>query len=197
MQPTPLRLKWLDGVLQAYERKYGERLPADVWNIHVWILPERANAWGAGIPVGLRAQAGELYSWRDCADPSVFAHLVRQFRIWMQSKGEQNKPLIVQYGVSQPVSYVGDGDPDLGTERIKMFMLETFDFLLSARDAQIGLPQDDYRLVQRWLWRSLNEPPYDFATGKGVDGALFKCDDPTALTALGRAFDEYMRSLSE
>ncbi len=54
VQATPLRLRYLDMVLDEYQRRYGARLPTDVWNVHGFILREAnkkvdgQEPWGAG-----------------------------------------------------------------------------------------------------------------------------------------------------
>ena len=40
VQPTPLRLQWLDRVLPEYRDVNGVQMPVDVWNIHNAILRE-------------------------------------------------------------------------------------------------------------------------------------------------------------
>ncbi|MBK8047992.1 MAG: hypothetical protein IPK16_13165 [Anaerolineales bacterium] len=42
VQPTPLRLQYLDLVLRAYVAKYREPMPVDGWAIHNFILNERS-----------------------------------------------------------------------------------------------------------------------------------------------------------
>ena len=40
-QVTPLRLDYLERVLAAYEKQYGQPMPVDVWNVHTFILREQ------------------------------------------------------------------------------------------------------------------------------------------------------------
>ena len=153
MQPTPLRLQWLDMVLQAYYAAYGGRMPVDVWSIHNQILQEDRNDWGCGIPPGIAVDQGMLYSVYDNANIEIFRQHVLDFRIWMRARGEREKPLIIsEYGVLMPSEYLGGGDAQYGDEVVKKFMTDSFDYLLSATDAALGCPADGYRLVQRWAW---------------------------------------------
>jgi hypothetical protein len=196
IEPTPLRLEWLDMVLSAYQSRFGEAMPVDVWNIHLQILQEKAGSWGAEIPVGLPDTEGELYTLQQNADPEIFQQLVTAFRQWMKDRGFQNKPLIIsEYGVLMPSDYLGDGDEARGDQMVIDFMLTTFDFLVNARDPNLGYPADDNRLVQQWLWYSLNDQPYDDVTGLGFNGSLFSHLDPTQLTVFGWAFHGYMHAL--
>ena len=197
IQPTPLRLEWLDRVLNEYQMRYGQAMPVDVWNIHMQILNEEAGSWGAEIPVGLTQTQGRLYSFADNASPTEFCRLVIEFRQWMKARGLQDRPLIIsEYGVLLPSSYLAGGDDAQGDQMVIGFMRGTFDFMLSAKDTTLGYPADDYRLVQQWLWYSLNDQPYDPATGAGFNGSLFSHRFPSQITQFGRAFRDYVNGLS-
>jgi len=52
-QATPLRLQYLDLILQAYRDLYGEMIPVDVWNVHGYILREERGSWGVDITPGI------------------------------------------------------------------------------------------------------------------------------------------------
>jgi len=201
MEPTPLRLQWLDAVLEAYRARYHERLPADAWHINNYVLREERGAWGAGIPAGIEANAGQLYEIADNANAALFREQVRAFRQWMADHGERGKPLLISgYGVQMPSEYLGDGDIKAGNIRIREYMRETFDFLETARDDEIGYPADENRLVQRWIWFSLNAPAYDPKTGVVSNGMLFTPRDAegkSRLTTFGGAFVDYIASLDE
>jgi len=156
VEPTPLRLQWLERVLTYYQAKYGAQMPVDVWNIHIQILPEEKNSWGCEIPRGLDATEGRLYEIQENDSIQIFQQLVQEMRSWMHDRGFADKPLIIsEYGVLMPVEYGFD------EVRVNAFMDATFDYLLAAQDAATGYAEDEDRLVQRWLWYSLNEEPYD------------------------------------
>ena len=57
-EPSPLRLQYLDRVLQVYRDQYGQEMPIDVWNVHNFILPEQRGSWGVDIPPGSMPPAG-------------------------------------------------------------------------------------------------------------------------------------------
>jgi len=181
-QPTPLRLQWLDRVLASYEMAYGEQMPVDVWNIHCNIAQEKRGSWGSDIPVGLDATEGQLYTLEESDDLQIFVEHIVAFRQWMRDRGQQNKPLIIsEFGILQPAEY---GFPP---ERVNEFMRRTFEFMLTAKDKELGYPPDDYRLVQRWAWFSLNYQAWDPATGEGFNGQLLDWKTG-ALTPMGREF---------
>jgi hypothetical protein len=177
-QPTPLRLRYLDQILEAYQARYGEPMPVEVWNVHNFILREERDSWGVEIPPGMPDQTGRLREIADHDDLAIFRRQIVDFRRWMKERGQQNKPLIVtEYGILMPADY---GFPP---EKVKQFMLATFDYFNSATDPALGYPADGYRLVQRWCWFSLVAERYP--TGNLVDAASGK------LTPLGRAFRSY------
>lgn len=201
IQPSPLRLRWLERTMEAYQAKYGEPMPVDVWNIHVQILPEeppapgKPDGGGAGIPVGLeipRDGVPVTYTVRDCANVHIFTGMIVDFRAWMKAHGQQNKPLIIsEMGVLQPSEYlVEGGDAAQGDALIEHFMVETFNWLLTTRDPETGYPDDDYHLVQQWLWYSLNDKFYDHETGIGFNGSLYDYRTK-ALTRFGLKFVEF------
>jgi len=192
VMPTPLRLEWLDRCLDAYRAAYGEPLPVDVWNIHVQILQEDRWGWGCGVPYGLEDNVGRRYEIIDNCDPVIFEELVETFCQWLVEHGERDKPLIIsEYGVLMPSSYLPGGD-----QAVLTFMEGTFDFMLSSRDPNLGYAADDYRLVQRWMWFSLNNTFYDRTPG-GSNGALCDWEHPESLTVFGERFALYTRTLQE
>ena len=170
----------------------------DGWSIHEQILPEIDQSWGSEVPKGIEDNEGiglDL-SFADNANVELFIQQVTEFRQWMKDNGYQDKPLIIsEYGVLLPSSLLGEAAQypqspvALGDQMVKDFMLGTFDWLLTAADLDTGYAADGYRLVQRWLWYSLNDKPYD-GTG-GFNGSLFVYNQPTLLTQFGLTFHEY------
>lgn len=201
IQPTPLRLRYLDMVLAAYQAQFGAPMPADFWATHVQILQEDRDDWGAGIPQGISDDLGRLYTIQDNGDPAIFEQLVRELRIWMAARGLRDKPLVIsEYGVLMPSLYLCYCDDyAIGDAIVTTFMRRSFDFLLSARDAATGCPADGNRLVQRWSWYSLNDKPYDTPPyGVGYNGALYDFalrQYPGRLTLFGDAFKGYTTRL--
>ncbi len=181
-QPTPLRLHYLDMVLAAYRERYDDGMPVDVWNIHNFILREERNSWGVDIPPGVDADQGILFEVDDHDDLDVFKQQIINFRQWMAARGQRNKPLVVsEYGIAMPVDY------GFGFERVRDFLLGTYQFFLTAADANTGYPADDNRLVQRWAWYSLSDDRYP--TGNFVNFTSGK------MTDLGQAHQQFVSGL--
>jgi len=104
VQPTPIRLRYLDMVLAEYQRLYSEPMPVEIWDIHNFILPENCY-WGASVPPGLEAYQSEAVpcpannSLDDHGNIEIFKQQIRTFRQWMKNHGYQDRPLIVsEYG---------------------------------------------------------------------------------------------------
>jgi hypothetical protein len=180
-QPTPLRMRYLDLILDAYQKRYGEPMPVDVWNVHAFILREERDNWGVDIPPGMADQSGRLYEIADHDSTTIFRQQIVDFRHWMKEQGQQEKPLIVtEYGILMPADY------GFSPQKVEQFMLDTFEFFRTAADPSLGYTADGGRLVQRWCWYSLFSTRYP--TGNLVE------TDSGELTRQGEAFREYSQS---
>lgn len=202
VQPTPLRLEYLDRVLATYRAEYGVPMPVDGWAIHSFILNEAScsyykqfypddpvglsnECWGADIPPGIDATDGVRRTVADNARLDLFTEGIRRFRTWMAANGYRQTPLYVtEYGVLMPPSY---GFP-AGT--VNRYMRDTFDFMLDTTDPALGYGADGNRLVQRFAWFSTLDP--------GFNGYLYEStseDDPYAapfeLSPMGEQFRDY------
>ena len=183
-QVTPLRLQYIEAVMAAYERLYGQRMPVDVWNVHAFILREERDSWGVSIPPGFDVDQGMLWEIEDHDSLDLFRQQIVDFRRWMARQGERDKPLIIsEFGILMPADY---GFPP---EEVARFMVETFDYLLTAADPEIGYPADDNRLVQRLTWYSLSDTVYP--TSNLVDPVTGE------ITLLGQTFADYAAGLKE
>jgi hypothetical protein len=134
VQVTPGRLQYLDKVWAEYLRRYGQPMPVDVWNMHLYILPE-VNPQGvpngiAGVAVGtdpalgMRESGGNaalcgnlannVYCFADHDDMNFFKAQILALRQWMKAHGQQHKPLILsEFSLLYPYDDTdGDGDPD-------------------------------------------------------------------------------------
>ena len=187
VQPTPLRLQYLNMVLDSYSALYGAgkpiQMPVDVWNIHAFILNERSctsfptDCWGADIPPGIDVAEGMLVGVDDNDNIAIFRQFIVDFRQWMADRGYQDRPLIItEYGVLMPQDF---GFPP---SRVNAYMNATFDYLSSA-DGLTGFVADKGRLVQAWAWYSLTD-------NVNFNGWLF--DPQTGLrSAMGDNFAAY------
>lgn len=123
VQVTPGRLQYLDKVWNAYLQKFGTPMPVDVWNMHLYILPEVtwegqpngiANvALGTDPALGMKESGGRkerctdprdnIYCFAEHDNMTIFADQIRQMRAWMKAHGQQNKPLIIsEYSILYP-----------------------------------------------------------------------------------------------
>jgi hypothetical protein len=178
-QPSPLRLAYLDAILDSYQARYGTKMPIDVWNVHAFVLREERDSWGVGIPPGMSDELATAYEISDHDDIAIFEQNIINFRAWMAARGYQDRPLVVtEYGILLPNDY---GFPP---EAIAAFMTRSFDFFLTAAN-DTGYPADDNRLVQWWFWFSLYDYP-DYPTSNLYDRPSGE------LTLLGRAYRDYV-----
>jgi len=190
VQPTPIRLAYLDRVLAEHQQFYGQPMPVDVWAIHNAILNERPGQWGCDVPPGMDASLALTVPFTANDSFITFTLQIEAFREWMADNGYQGYPLIVtEYGVLMPDDYGYD------EARVNAYMSATFDWLATATDPQVGDPSDGYRLVQRWAWYSLDDQPWDPISQEGFNGNLF---DPftTQITAFGQNFASFTSGFS-
>jgi hypothetical protein len=194
VQPTPQRINYLNRVLEAYRLNYDESLPADLWITHNYTLCE--NCWP-------KPQPGDPFAWGACRVPDwpngsdvdtyysvqdhwklePFAERIVRMRQWMYDNGYQNMPLLIsEYGI---LFYDGLVSGKTVQDNID-FMNTTFDWMRETRDPVIGYPADDYRLVQRWAWFSLDHD------GWYMGGELFnyQTHEPKALANAYAAYTD-------
>lgn len=187
VQPTPIRLQYLDLVLFHYLQNYGTPMPVDGWSIHNFILNEVScdydptNCWGAEVPPGIDEPFGEIISVDDNANITVFQQRIIDFRQWMKARGYSHLPLTVsEYGVLMPADF---GFPPAV---VNQFMSATFDFMETAVDPQLGDPNDNFHLVQTWSWYSTGH------TGDPYNGFLYEeTGGMWVLSEMGENFRDY------
>ncbi|MBW6471541.1 MAG: hypothetical protein K0B14_00300 [Anaerolineaceae bacterium] len=184
-QPTPTRLAYLSKVLEGYEQLYHEKLPVDWWNIHAYVLREENDSWGAGLPVGLSIEHGELYEIEQHGDISIFQQNLIQFRKWMKENGYQDTPLVVtEYGILLPEEF------GFSQEFISDYLKDTSEWMLTYQDEEIGFAEDNYHLVQKFAWFSLSDPNFSSAN-------LVDLNNKT-LTLVGESFNSLtQKNISE
>lgn len=174
VQPSPLRIIYLDRILNHYQATYGELLPTDVWNIHFYILNEESCEWGASEPPFVNGPGWQLnFTPADLLDLVQMENNLRFFRQWMYDRGYKDKPLIItEYGVL-PTPELGFSD-----ELAAQFLKDMSTLFLTTTDPTTGYAADGNRLAQMWAWFSTNWPTFG--------GDLFDSNDQ--LTVIGNAF---------
>ena len=148
---TPGRLNYLSIVWDTYQSLYGEPMPVDIWNMHLYVLEERNpaepnNEYGDGkIALGtdpaLAKWSSQGFADRcpaagdASADPRpdvhcrsehdsvrIFRDQVYAMRQWMKDHGQQNKPLIIsEYGLLYPYVREANGQYFLRDEHGRPF----------------------------------------------------------------------------
>ncbi|MFN8491945.1 MAG: CARDB domain-containing protein [Caldilineaceae bacterium] len=199
VQPTPLRLQYLDKVLASYFTQFGKAMPVDGWAIHNFILNEASCAhykdnavcWGADIPPTIDAIDGLRIQVRDNDNFTLFKQQIVRFRQWMKSRGYGDKPVYLsEYGVLMPNIF--SPPDDFPPSRVNAFMNKTFDYLLNTTDPLLGDPADGYRLIQRLSWYSMSD-------NVNFNGYLFEhnaATDPYHLSEMGSNYAAYTAPLT-
>jgi hypothetical protein len=181
---TPLRLAYLDRVLQAYQAAYSNPFPTDWWTLHGYVLREERKSWGVEIPPGIEVNQGELYEVKDHGNLELFKKQIVAFRNWMLKNGYQNTPLaLTEFGILMPKEY------GFSIETVSDYLYATFDWLQNTRDTTIGYPADNYNLVQRWAWFSLADSQYSAS-----DLAIINTH---RLTPAGEAYRDFVRNVNQ
>jgi hypothetical protein len=76
---------------------------------------------------------------------------------------------------------------------VTKYLVDTVDFLETAKDPNLGYPADENRLVQQWLWYSIVTEPFWSGGPSNLitrDFANYTPGDPAALTQMGQAFQQ-------
>lgn len=151
-QPTPIRLEYLNRVLSTYQKLYQKKLEVDWWTIHAYVLREEQNSWGADIPRGFDEKTGQLYEINQHGEIELFKKNILEFRRWMKNNGYQSVPLaITEFGILLPEKF------GYTPEFISTYLDQSFSWLDKSANLDIGFEKDDYRLVQKYAWFSLND----------------------------------------
>ena len=211
IQITPMRLQYLDKMWDAYQQKYGEPMPVDVWTIHAYVLPELdANGQAnniASVALGTNPALGKLASGGNSAlctndnvyciaehdDITILDAQIVAMRQWMKARGQQQKPLVVtEYGTLYTYNNNGGNctlKDEFGNcftpERVSKFMGETFDYFKTTKDPNLGYALDDDKLVQQWIW-------FSAFSSNGNSGNLLK-NTGEDYNLVGEAFIDYIQ----
>lgn len=191
VQPTPVRLLYLDMVLDSYRRQYGNGMPVDAWSIHNFIIDE-VGQYGAELPPGIDNFVGEHVELKDHDNMDIFKERIIRFRTWMKARGYGNTPLhVTEYGILVPPDYTDENENDFGPQRVNAFMNATFTYMTAATDPVIGYPADGYRLVQSWSWYSLDQDDPE-----KVNGWLFHTNTKL-ISEMGQNFAAYTGAVTQ
>jgi hypothetical protein len=169
VEVTPGRLQYLEIAWDTYAALYGEAMPVDVWNMHIYILPEKYGP--ANIALGtnpalaytwaLTHTAGvtNAYTYGDHDNLAIFDSQVRRMRQWMKDHGQQDKPLLLsELGLLYDENVTDEFGVNFTAPRAATFLTKAFSYLATTSDVNLGMPSDKNRLVQQWVWFSVNYP---------------------------------------
>jgi hypothetical protein len=111
---TPGRRQYLNIVWNTYLDAFGEEMPVDVWNMHLYILSEIRQSDGGNSdgkialgtdpalaikdpngPPETECLKDDVYCRAEHDDIDIFKEQIGMMRSWMKNHGQQNKPLIL------------------------------------------------------------------------------------------------------
>ncbi len=170
----------------------GRRNPA---SSNTWIrvdavqAPSTASLPGGRFEDNNPLRANIISSIDDHDNIALIVQQTRDFRQWMASRGQRNKPLInTEYGILMT--------EDLGFtyQRVRTFMLNSFDtFLNNMVDPALGYPADGNRLLQEWYWFALAVEQFE---GRTIHTGLYNANT-SAIKPLGNDFANYVQPLRQ
>jgi hypothetical protein len=179
VMPTPPRLRWLELVMKAYQDRYHQPLPVDVWNTHLYIYPDGHGwvPWPLGVPADWPAAH---YDITQSLSVQTFAGLAWDLRRWLHDKGYGGLPVIVtEWGVVHPMwelNALGFDESD-----VSRFVSDVIDFLHKSHDL-LGFAPDGGRPIQQADVFSLNGIPGQWGT------ILLDARSPYTRTAVGQSW---------
>ena len=161
-------IAYLERVLLSYRDIFGESMPIDVFNIHVYAR---------------NLEEG-------CTDLQDVMTQVVTFREFMKDQGYQEFPLMI--------SELGCPLGKASAAEIMRFMTSAYEALLGMRSPQLGMSRDNFRLVQRIAWfigappEDLKYAPVNMNLGQ-----TSLMDRAGSLTALGQTFRQMIPELEK
>ena len=192
VEVTPGRLQYLQIVWDTYISLYGTTMPVDVWNMHIYILPETVGianvALGTDPALAFKyaithsAGVSNVYTYGDHDNLSVFDSQVRRMRQWMKDHGQQDKPLLLsEFGLLYDENVTDEFGKNFTVPRATTFLTKSFTYLATTTDTALGMPADGNRLVQQWVWFSTH-------SGVGHISNLVTDTVPLTFTTVGSMF---------
>jgi hypothetical protein len=205
IQATPSSLGWLTTAWNSYRKRYHADMPVDVWNIHNFILTEEAGKAVAQMAADTSAHPSldedPTADWAHI-NHKIFDQQIRAMRQWMKARGQQQKPLIIsEYGVlywqCMKKNDQNECIQDLNNEQVVQdFMVWTFNYFLNTKECDLGYADDECRLVQRWLWFSLDHvsslPDGRLSYGANPHASLYN-STTLEMRATGLKFRQYVQ----
>lgn len=143
--------------INLIRERYGEEMLPDLYVHHGYT------------PCFGRSNGG----WKSWYSVDEFKSNIRNQRLIMKEMGLQDKELWIK-----EFSPLWNINESMQWEKLSQFFDGSMRFLADTKDLNLGMPADNYRLVQRWAW-------YDFGN------AIF-ADNPALYGHLG-LFDRYSR----
>lgn len=137
-----------------------------------------------------------VYCFAEHDDMTVFAEQITDMRQWMKDHGQQQKPLLItEYSLLYPFEDDGGScflQDEYGNcfepDRVQTFLENTFAYLESEADPNLGYALDGNRLVQQWFWFAIHHE------GPGSVSNLFDDVALTQVSQIGTAYANWVNA---
>lgn len=124
----------MEGYMAAYKKKYGKPMPIDALGLHCYITGNKPPDWAK--PEVISAE--------------TFKQKIRTMRTFMKRIGLQDTAFVItEMGV-----FNHHCEPRLTDARLFEIMKGAIEFMEGPEgiDKELGMPSDNYRLVQKWSY---------------------------------------------
>lgn len=158
-------VEYAQSVISQYQQKYGTKPPVDIFQVHPYNFLTTATNF------------------------DKFKNQITAYRNFMKRNGYQDKELwITEWGNLDDESQQSETTFAKGMD----YMVKTVDWLWSSKDANLGMPSDGNRLVQRWAW-------FTFIKGDNRSWRftyLLDASDNLSLNSLGKKYQSLIFDIS-
>jgi len=124
----------LEGYMETYQRKYGEKMPIDALGLHCYVTGNRPPDWAKP----------------EVISADTFKQKIRAMRSFMKRAGLRDAALVItEMGVFNHCC-----EPRLTEPQLIDIMEKAVHFMEGPEgvDRELGMPSDGYRLVQKWSY---------------------------------------------
>lgn len=146
--------------------KYFEDYIKEIKKIDSTNLPDFYVNHGYTYCLTDHGNSAPAFSIEKTVDIEAFKWQIQEYRRILKNAGEQNKDLIIKEW--------GPFNIQVGFENRQRHLQDTIDYMAQATDRDIGNPEDDYRLVQKWSMTMASSMPNAHLSPVGSFKALYQ-----------------------
>lgn len=190
-EPLPVDIWTMHLYIMPETRTNGT--PSDLASVAVGTDPALGMRESGGASHQCGNVNNNVYCFADHDNLEFFERQIRDMRTWMKKHGHRNKPLLI---TEYSILYNYELDPGgcflmdeygncFDQARVSNHLRNTFDKVYGTSelsDPNLGLPQDNNRLVQQVMWFAM------YTTLPGKVSNLYTSEALTSTSAVGKAF---------